>query len=345
VNQAAGCSWEALAGDPLPWLLDEQRPNLLWRALVELVGRPAESVAVGRARGGANAAEPVASLLAELDPDGSWSSERPTWSRYAGPGWRLVAAVGWGADPGDPRLHAAGERLLASAPGEGGFAPRAGVPPSPLLTARLVQAVIDLGFGRHLRVQEALAWMGEEPAAWSGDRRRQAVAGVALSAALAGRPELGRQPLRDRAAAAVVDALADCGGPALDRPGHPNLERTDLVEMLWSLARAGVPFERRLAEPMARLQRLQVAGGRWRRRVPRPPSLPISIDSRSRVGAECRWVTLHAVVAINVYAVAARLPRRYPSPPAAEGGDGQRSENGAAESDKNLDILPRDVEP
>jgi len=319
VTQPAGCGWEALSGDPLPWLLDEHRPNLLWRVLVELVGRPADSTAVVRARGGANAAEPVASLLAELHPDGSWVSDRPLWSRYAGPGWRLVAAVAWGADPGDPRLHAAGERMLASAPGDGGFASRAGAPPSPLLTARLVQASIELGFGRHLRVQEALAWMGEAPGAWSGDRRQRAVAGVALSAALATRPDLGRQPLRDRAAAAVLDALAD-GDPALDRPGHPNLVRTGLVELLWALARARVPFERRLAEPVARLQRLQGEGGRWRRLSPRPPSLPIPSDSRSRVGATCRWVTLHAVVAINAYAVAACLPRLYPQPPAPSRG-------------------------
>ncbi len=217
MTQPAGCGWEALSGDPLPWLLDEQRPNLLWRVLVELVGRPADSTAVARARGGANAAEPVASLLAELHPDGSWASDRPLWSRYAGPGWRLVAAVAWGADPGDPRLHVAGERMLASAPGDGGFAPRAGAPPALLLTARLVQAAIELGFGRHLRVQEALAWMEETPGAWSSDRRQRTVAGAVLSAALAIRPELGRQPLRDRAAA----GRARCSRRWRSRPRPP----------------------------------------------------------------------------------------------------------------------------
>jgi hypothetical protein len=316
VTQPAGCGWEALSGDPLPWLLDDQRPNLLWRVLVELVGRPADSTAVLRARGGANAAEPVASLLAELHPDGSWASDRPIWSRYSGPGWRLVAAAAWGADSGDPRLHAACERMLASAPGDGGFAPHAGAPPSPLLTARLVQAAVELGFGRSLRVQEALAWLEEAPDAWPADRRGRTVVAAALAAALAARSERARKPLRDRAAAAVFDALDD-GDPALDRPGHPNLARSDLVELLWALGRAGVPFERRLADPVARLQRLQGEGGRWRRRSPRPPSLPISSESRSRVGAPCRWVTLHAVVAINAYAVAAGLPRLYPSPPAS----------------------------
>jgi hypothetical protein len=282
--------------------------------LLELVGRPAESRAVLRARGGANAVEPVASLLAALEPHASWSGDQPTWARYAGPGWRLVAAVAWGADPGDPRLHAACELLLESAAGDGGIAARDGAPPSPLLTARLVHAAVELGFGRHLRVQEALAWLSETPGAWSGERRQRTPSAVALTAALAARPELGRQPLRDRAAAILLDALAD-GDPAWDRLGHPNLARTDLAEVLWALARSGVPFEPRLAAPVARLQRLQGAGGRWPRRAPRQRSLPIPPSLRSRAGTPCRWVTLRAVVAINAYAVPARLPRRFPQPP------------------------------
>jgi hypothetical protein len=313
VTPACGCGWEALSGDPLPWLLDEHRPNLLWRVLVELIGRPAGSPAVLRARGGANAVGPVATLIAELAPDGSWSVSCPTWARYGGPGWRLVAAVAWGADPGDPRLHAACERLLASAAGEGGFAAREGSPPSPVLTARLVQAAIELGFGRHLRVQEAMAWLEETPGAWTGDPLRRAVTAVALTAALAGRPELGRHELRERAAAAVLEAVTSADAAA--RLGHPNLARTDLAEMLWALARAKVPYDPRLAAPVARLQRLQGPGGRWPRRWPRPASLPMPARHRAPVGTSCQWVTLRAVVAMHAYAVDARLPRRFPQPP------------------------------
>jgi hypothetical protein len=315
VTPASGCGWEALTRDPLPWLLDERRPNLIWRVLVELVGRPPGSPAVLRARGGANAAEPVATLLADLRPDGTWATEHPSWTRYHGPGWRVVAAAAWGADPGDPRLHAACERLLETAAGEGGIAAREGSAPSAVLTARLVQAVIELGFGRHLRVQEALAWLEESPAAWSGDGRQCAVTAAALAAGLAGRPELARQQLRERAAAALLEAVSR-HEPAADRLGHPNLARTDLAEMLWALARAGVPFEPRLAAPLARLQRLQGGGGRWPRRAPRPASLPLPSRFRTAADPSCQWVTLRAVVAMNAYAVDARLPRRFPSPPA-----------------------------
>ena len=188
-----GCGWEALRGDPLPWLLDERQPNLHWRVLTELVGRPADSPAVLRAQGGGSAAQPVARLLADLLPDGTWSSAASTWSRYGGPAWRLIAAVQWGADPSDPRLKAAGERLLETAYGEGGVAVRKGEPPSPIVTARLVQALIGLGFGRHLRVQEALAWIEEDAGARVGTHGDRQIAAAALLPALAAGGELRRR--------------------------------------------------------------------------------------------------------------------------------------------------------
>jgi len=119
-----GCGWEALSGDPLSWLLDNHVPNLHWRVLTELVGRPQDSQAVRRAQGGASASEPVASLLADLHPDGRWATDKPMWKRYSGPGWRMVAAVQWGADPTDPRLDAAITKILDEMPGDGGFAIR-----------------------------------------------------------------------------------------------------------------------------------------------------------------------------------------------------------------------------
>jgi hypothetical protein len=45
------------------------------------------------------------------------------------------------------------------------------------------------------------------------------------------------------------------------------------------------------------------------------------MQHRAPVDASCQWVTLRAVIAINAYAVEARLPRRFPQPPAAAGGD------------------------
>ena len=77
-----------------------------------------------RARGGSDAVEPVASLLEDLHPDGNWAVDVPLWRPYSGPGWLLLAAIQWGANPADSRVQAAAEVLLETAPGEGGFSLR-----------------------------------------------------------------------------------------------------------------------------------------------------------------------------------------------------------------------------
>ena len=295
-------AWEALRADPLPWLLDERQPNLVWRTLVELVGRPATSPAVERARGGASAAEPVASLLERLAPDGTWMTRATPWARYHGPGWRLVAATAWGADPEDPRLAAAAGRLLATAPGAGGFAARAGEPPSSPITARALQALARLGLFRHPRCQEALAWFEEQTG------NPDPVTAVALLSALAEGDELRRQGLRDRASAALLQALERAGSLST---GHPNLLRTDPVEVLRALALAAIPYHPRLAPALERVQQAQDGQGRWSLAVASPASLPLG-EGRPRVGEPSPWVTLAALVAILRYGEAASLPRLFP---------------------------------
>jgi len=299
--------WPALRADPIPWLLDERQPNLVWRVLVELFGRPAGSPAVSRARGAASAAEPVATLIERLAPDGTWMDRAGRWSRFRGTGWRLVAAVAWGADPDDPRVQAGCERLLAEEPGDGGFSLRRGEPPSPPLTARAVEALARVGQLRHLRGQEALAWLEEE--ADLGP-----VAATATLAALAEDPTTRRPCLASR----CVDVLLDQLGRMDDRRGsfrlgHPNLLRTDPLEMLRALAAARVPFEPRMRGPLAEVQRLQDEQARWRLGQVPPRSLPLG-DEAPRRGEPSPWLTLSAVGVLLRHGEAANLPRLFPEP-------------------------------
>lgn len=306
----------------MPWLLDPLRPNLHWRTLVELVGRPPSSPAVLRSRGGANAAGPVASLLEDLKPDGGWATSAGLWQVYAGPGWRLIAAVQWGADPSDPRLQAAAERLLETAPGEGGFAPRAGRAAEAWLTARALGAFAELGWCRHVRFQEGLAWLAEAaPASPQGGWMRRGhptgatecgVTAVSVLLTLAACDLGSRSALRERAVSALLRLLVARMEKA-DRIGHPCLGRTDAVEILWALARAGVPLRPEMIPALAALQHLQDFGARWRRSVPVPLSLHISECHRDR--APSGWLTLKAVVALMCYAVEAGLERLYPEKP------------------------------
>jgi hypothetical protein len=313
VTSTCANGWEALRADPLPWLLDDLHPNLKWRVLVELVRRPKSSPAVRRARGGANASEPIASLLRDLSPDGTWMTAALPWTLSIGSAWRLISAVQWGADPDDPRLHAAAERHLAEARGEGGFARSPQCGPEPWLTARALQAFAVLGWTRHPRFQEGLAWLEEPDVDWGSTPTERAETAAAVLASLAETGLGNRSALRDRSIGVLEAFLAAGGGSS--RLGFPNLHRTDLAEILWSLALAGAPFEASIAGALRRLQHLQLEGARWARTVEIPRSLPIPDEHRPGIGQPSRWITLRATVALLAYAVAAKLPRMYPPKP------------------------------
>jgi len=314
--------WEALTNDPMPWLLDPSRPNLHWRVLTDLVGRPPESRAVASARGGSNAVNPVATLLEELLPDGSWACETPFWERYSGPGWRLVAATGLGADATDPRLQAASRRVLDEAPGEGGFALDEGQKPSAWLTSRVLQSLSALGGCRHLRFQEAVAWLDEEAprsedGGWlafgsDGEDAECTATAVALLDALSACGGSNRDALGERAADSVRRFLAAMTDGAFAL-GHPNLDRTDAAEAFAVLARSGVSWDPVMLPALERLQQRQLDGGRWARDVEVPESLPIGEPPRA--GVASKWITLEAATAVLHYAVEAGLPRRFPQKP------------------------------
>ncbi len=295
--------WEALRGDSLGWLLDPARPNLHWRVLVELVGRPSASPAVTRARGGANASEPVASLLADLHPDGEWSTHLPLWAPYNGPGWRLIAAVQWGANSGDPRIHAGSERLLETAPGEGGLVRPRSKKPDHQLTARALETMVALGWQKHSRVQEWFAWF-EATEGWECDP-------IAAVAVLAASRSGGRPALQTRAVDGLGQSLVASGGNNFTTFGHPNLLRTDLAEIFANLAGAGVAFRREWRRLFKKLQYRQEGQGRWSRRSPIPRTLAVPEPEDPS-----KWITLKATRAMLTFAVEAELPRLFPLPPA-----------------------------
>lgn len=306
--------WQALRWDPLGWLLDDAAPGVQWRTLVELFGRPEESPAVRRSLGAVNAAEPVASLLADLHPDGGWATAVPPWKRFSGPWWRLLAAVEWGADPTDPRLGAGAERMLDEVVGDGGIVLATAEGPSVPVTARVVQSMARLGRWSHLRVREAVAWLDEAApvgpcGGWSVHSGESLVVPVAILTAVAesgeNRPQLQRRAVESIARSIGVDPS--------DRLGVPLLDRTDLAETLWALARAGETYGGWMREPLLRLQRLQDEAGRWSRTLPFPAGLPVG--ERPAVGVASRGVTLRAVVALLRWAVDAELPRMYPQKP------------------------------
>ncbi len=168
--------WRAgLNDDPLPWLLDPATPAVRHRALVELLDRPLDDPEVVEARRAAMTTDPIATIIAEQDPEGWWVKPGVGYSpKYTSTVWSLIFLDQLGADGADPRIARGCEYVLRHAQASsGGFSFSGGsrTPPPPssvahCLNGNLLRTLI--GFGRldDERVQRALAW---EAAAITGE--------------------------------------------------------------------------------------------------------------------------------------------------------------------------------
>ncbi len=311
--------WEALSADPLPWLLDDERPALVARVLVELIGRPATSPAVARARGGANAVDPVAALLAPLQPDGSWDLPEDSGADAGGPSARIVAAAQLGADPDDPRLQAAVTAWLHEARTDRPVAVGpAGDAPVAWRTARAAEALCLLGWSRHLGVQEALAWLEEAaPSApdggWAHHRGGECAAtAAAVLSAVATADGPRRDGLWERALASADRLLAN--GGVGDAWVMPRFDRSDVLEVLWSAARSGAPWNPKWRCAIEMVQDGQDTTARWSTRLD-PPLRAALGSGHGRRDEPSGWLTLEAVGVLLRYAPDAGLPRRFPERP------------------------------
>ncbi len=310
--------WQALRADPLAWLLDDRHPNVAWRVLVELVERPVEAPAVRRMRGGAGAAEPVASLLEHLHPDGTWNLPSGEWTPFGGAWWHLVAAVRLGADPTDPRVGAGLRRLLEEDDGMEAA--------DPCARARALEAACRLGWADHPVVAEALArfeagarsgWTCVHDAHHDSDGRCRVTAVALLAASSAAPARRPYRELREAAAARITRWLAGYGDPAAVpwRPGFPNLLRTDPLEALEALVAAGRPWDADLHPVLAAVQLAQDGEGRWRTSA--EPEAFGGLEGWDPPGRPSRWLTLSALRVLRAWAVPAGLPVMMGPPPAA----------------------------
>ncbi|NOZ95949.1 MAG: hypothetical protein GXP47_14595 [Acidobacteria bacterium] len=301
------------------WLLDDDHPTVGWKVLTDLIRRPAEAPAVNRARGAANASEPLATMLASLDPAGRWNVQEGAWNGPEGGGWRVVAAVQLGADPQDPRLDAAARRLAT--------APVPADPAFPCVAARAAEALALLGWGNSPELTELLAWLDEgappaEDGGWrcghpshAGPGGGCVVTPTAILAALAAPGARHRPALAVRARDALLDLLGEEPEPSMPE-GWPNLLRSSKVEILMRLALAGVPWDPRMNATLKELQASQDSLGRWIADA-EPEATWSGAPGLDRPGSPSRWLTLHALIALRAYAVPAGLPRFYPERPAA----------------------------
>ena len=162
--------WAAsLRADPRPWLLDPARPAVRQLALRWLEDRPADDPGVREAQAAATALPPVASILDAQDPAGWWVKPGPGYApKYTGTVWSLIVLEQLGAEPGDPRIAAACEYVLAhTQTATGGLgcsgshlADRPPPPSSALhcLNGNLLRSLIAFGWLEDSRVAAAIDW-------------------------------------------------------------------------------------------------------------------------------------------------------------------------------------------
>ncbi|MHB1160075.1 MAG: prenyltransferase/squalene oxidase repeat-containing protein [Chloroflexota bacterium] len=158
----------ALNGNPVPWLLEDDDPAVKQLALRSLLDRPETDPEVRRAREAAMESEPIASILAAQHLEGYWMKPGAGYGpKYMGTVWQVIFLDQLGADPGDGRLKAACEYVLAHCQtASGGFgcsarATEAPPPPSTVahcLHGNLLRALLGFGWVEDDRVRRAIDW-------------------------------------------------------------------------------------------------------------------------------------------------------------------------------------------
>jgi hypothetical protein len=280
---------------------------------------------------------PVEAILAAQLPDGHWvERDRFYTGKYRSTVWNLIILAELGADGADPRVRAACEAVLRDAQDldSGGFSSqrskRAGggrrSMVAPCLRGNMVFALIRLGMLDDPRVRCGLDWIttyqrfddGDEdvPTDWPyhiemcwGRHTCHMGAVKALKALAEVSPER-----RTLAMQATISAgaeyllrhhifkrshdLAKVSKPGWKRFGFPLMYQTDVLEILWVLARLDPAHLRdeRAREALDLVAAKADAEGRWKLEQTFNDRFVVPIEAK---GGPSRWVTLRALEVLH----------------------------------------------
>ncbi|MGD8463290.1 MAG: nitrogen fixation protein NifH [Anaerolineae bacterium] len=148
----------------MDWLLapDLENPGVRWFTLTSLLGHPGDDPVAIEARQQVMAHGPVPAILNAQQTGGYWEKPGHGYSpKYRGTVWSLIYLAQLGADPADARVRAAGDYVLEHARAKTGVFTATGTPSGHIacLAGNLSAALLDLGFDRDTRLQEAIEWM------------------------------------------------------------------------------------------------------------------------------------------------------------------------------------------
>jgi hypothetical protein len=154
--------WQSqLRADPLPWLLDAG-PGVRYLALRDLLDLPADEPELVRARREAHEQGLIATILANMAPDGYWVKPGHGYNgKYRSTVWSLTALAQLGASASeDERIARACAYLLDHNPSPLGQFTCTGAPSGTVdcVQGNLCAALIDLGCEDE-RLETAFDWM------------------------------------------------------------------------------------------------------------------------------------------------------------------------------------------
>lgn len=146
----------------MDWLLEKKDPGVRYFALLDLVGAPADDSDVVAARRATVRTSPVREILAAQDSGGFWVKPGSGYSpKYTGTAWQVIFLGQFGADGSDRRIRRAADYVLEhSRAACGGFSASATAGGLiHCLQGNLGAALLGLGFGDDVRLQQALDWL------------------------------------------------------------------------------------------------------------------------------------------------------------------------------------------
>ena len=320
-----------------PWLLEGGAAER-YAALTRLPGAAPDTPEVQEARRLIMTEGPVPAILAQQLPDGHWAErDRFYRAKYQGTVWTLIILAELGADGADARVRAACEAVLRDSqdPDSGGFsydrAKKAGggLPSGvvPCLTGNMVFALIRLGMLDDPRARRGLDWIttyqrfddgdGDAPTGRPYDKSEMCwgrhtchMGAVKALKALAEVPPERRTPATHATISAGAEFLlrhhihrrshdlAKVSKPGWKRFGFPLMYQTDVLEILWVLARLDPAYLRdeRAREALDLVASRADAQGRWRLQQTFNDRFVVPVEAK---GEPSRWVTLRALEVLH----------------------------------------------
>ena len=163
-------AWQTrLKANPIPWLLEPQaHPAIRYRALTELLDRPAGDPKVRAARAAIPTYPPVAELLATQKRDGFWVKRDYYLPKHYGTFWVLSVLADLGLTAENEHVQRGCEFMFAFQREHGGFCRRRRISgrgrvwddqPGPCTHARIVRFLIQFGYADDPRTRAAVDWL------------------------------------------------------------------------------------------------------------------------------------------------------------------------------------------